>query len=142
MMADEPFGSFRFAVEIDGMTFSKFREVHGLSSAVDVVEYSDGTGSGFAQKIPGRTKFSNITLKWAMTDDLTLYEWHAKILDGQIDRRMMLITLSDSTGAAITRWEIKNAWPCKYEAPDLNAESSDVAIEAMEFAHTGLRRTK
>ena len=41
----------------------------------------------------------------------------------------------------IATWQVINAWPTKYTAPDFNATSSEVAIETMELAHEGLTRT-
>lgn len=35
-------------------------------------------------------------------------------------------------------WQLKNAWVVKYNAPDLNALQSEVAIESVELAYEEL----
>jgi len=66
----DPYRNFNFAVEIDGITRARFQEcTGGLSSTIDVTEYREG---GYAEhgntvhKLPGLTKYSNITLNGAL----------------------------------------------------------------------------
>ena len=40
----------------------------------------------------------------------------------------------------VARWQVSSAWPIRYTAPDLNAESDDVAIETLELTHEGIDR--
>jgi phage tail-like protein len=40
----------------------------------------------------------------------------------------------------VTRWNFKNAWPCKYEGPKLNAKGNEVAIETLELACEWIER--
>lgn len=141
-MPSDPFSNFRFKLEIDKLSVSEFMEVSGIASSVDVIEYSDGSGPSTVRKIPGRSKYENITLKWGMTSSLELYDWHAKILQGERDRRSLSIILLDATGVEIARWNVIEAWPCNYEGPTLNAKTNEVAIESIELAHGGLRRVK
>ena len=56
----DPFAGFNFRVEIDGITVAAFSECRGLSSETEVVEYREG-GNQRIRKLPGITKFSNIT---------------------------------------------------------------------------------
>ena len=39
-------------------------------------------------------------------------------------------------------FEIREAWPAKYEASDLDAAGNEVAIETLELAHEGLERER
>lgn len=48
----------------------------------------------------------------------------------------------DAAGEVATSWQMINAWPTKYTAPDFNAASSEVAVESVEIAHEGVTRTK
>ena len=40
------------------------------------------------------------------------------------------------------RWDFGNAWPSKYDAPDMDAAGNTIAIEKLEIAHEGELRTK
>ena len=72
----DPYGSFRFLVEIDGIARAAFQEVSGFDSDVEVMEHREGGENTTVRKLPGLTKYSNIQLKWGMTDDPELYDWH------------------------------------------------------------------
>jgi phage tail-like protein len=133
----DPFGAFRFLVEIDGIPRAAFTEVSGLDSETAVIEYR--TGDSFATaKLPGLTRFSNITLKRGMTRDLSLYQWRQTVINGQPERRNGSIVLLDDNRTPVLRWNFRNGWPCKLSGPGLNAKNNEVAIETIEIAHEGL----
>ena len=96
------------------------------------------------RKQPGLVKYGNVTLKWGITDSLDLYKWRKQIEDGKIKeaRKNIAIELINDEGTASSRWELSQAWPTKYTAPSLNATANEIAIETMEIAHEGIKRTK
>ena len=136
----DQFGSFNFLVEIDGITRAAFHEVTGFDSTIDVIEHREGGENTTLRKLPGMTKYSNIVLKWGVTDDVQLYQWHRSVVTGEIQRRNGSIVLLNRAGTEVARWNFVRAWPTKYDAPDLNAEGTDVAIETLELAHEGVER--
>ena len=91
-------------------------------------------------KLPGLTKYSNIVLRRGVTDDRELYDWHRRIVQGDIERKNGSVVLLDRRGQEVARWNFFRAWPSKWDGPDLNAEGSDVAIETLELAHEGVER--
>jgi phage tail-like protein len=136
----DPYGNFNFLVEIDGITRAAFQQCSGFDVTTDVIEHREGGDNLTPRKLPGMTKFSNITLKWGMTDDHALYDWHRRIVDGEIERKNGSIVLLDRRGEEVARWNFVRAWPSKWDGPDLNAEGNDVAIETLELVHEGLSR--
>src|SRR5215203_1982093 len=134
----DPFRSFNFAVEIDGLARAGFRECSGLDASQDPIEYCEGTEGLTARKLPGLNKFSNITLKWGMTDDTELWDWRKKAMTGKVERKNGSIVLLDDTGAEKMRWNFREAWPTKWTGPSFNATGNEVAIETLEIAHEGL----
>lgn len=139
-MAGYPHGKFRYRVEIDGITAGGFSEVTGFDASIDVIEYREGDMVQTPLKLPGLKKYSNITLKQGLVDSTAIYDWFSTGLENDVDRKTVTITLMDITGADVHSWQIINAWPTKYTAPDFNATSSEVAIESLELAHEGLTR--
>jgi phage tail-like protein len=135
----DPYVNFNFFVEIEGITRAAFQEVSGLDSTIDVIEHREG-GATTPRKLAGQTKHANIVLKWGMTIDNQLYDWHREVVNGTIQRRNGSVVLLDRRGLEVARWNFLHAWPSKYTAPSLNAEASDVAIESIELAHEGLER--
>ncbi len=134
-MAD-PYLNYNFVVEIDGIQRAAFQEVSGLDSTIEVTEYSEG-GDTTPRKLPGRTTYSNIVLKWGISDDTDLYDWHRRVAESgsEIERKDGAIVLQDRRGQEVRRWDFFNAWPTVWNGPDLNAASSEVAIETLELAH-------
>jgi phage tail-like protein len=140
MATVDPFGNFNFLVEIDGITRGAFHEVNGFDSTVDVIEHREGGENTTLRKLPGMTKYSNIVLKWGVTDDVSLYRWHRQIVTGDIERKNGSIVLLNRRGEEVARWNFVRAWPTKYDGPDFTAEGNDVAIETLELAHEGVER--
>ncbi len=127
----DPYKNFRFLVEIDGIQQAGFSECSGFGSEVEVIEYREGGEPTAVRKLPGRARFPNITLKWGVTDARELYEWHRAVLQGQIQRKQGSIILLDDEGNPRVRWNFFEAWPSKWEGPDLCAQGNDVAIETL-----------
>jgi phage tail-like protein len=137
----DPYAAFNFLVEIDGITKAGFSEVSGLDSETDIIEYRTGDDKDLtATKLPGRTKYSNITLKRGFTDDASLWEWRKKVTDGKIERKNGSIILLNEAREEKIRWNFREGWPSKWIGPDLKADGNEVAIETLEIAHEGVEK--
>ena len=139
-MASYPHGKFRYKVEIDGLDAGGFSEVSGFDASIDVMEYREGDMVQTPMKVPGLKKYGNITLKQGLADSTVLYDWMTSGINGAVDRKTITITLLDQEEAPAASWQVINAWPIKYTAPDFNATSSEIAIETLEIAHEGMTR--
>jgi len=141
-----PLKKYNFRVQIDGIDVAGFAEASGFDASVDVIEYREGTDAiNAVRKMPGITKYGNITLKWGMSESLSFYEWVQGISAGTMvdagDRmKDVVIYLQDDSRTDVSYWTLVNAWPCKYIAPDLNATSSEVAFESVEITFEEMRR--
>src|SRR5215469_6942299 len=116
----------RFLVEIDGITQSKFTEIITPDATIEVVEYREG-GDNTVHKIPGMIRYSNLILKWGITDSMELYNWYKDIVDGKFStsRKNISLVLLDEDGKEIARWRFKQAWPIRYTASLLNAKENE-----------------
>jgi phage tail-like protein len=135
----DPYGNFNFLVEISGTTLAGFSECTGLSSEVGVIEYREG-GDTRVRKLPGLGKFGDVTLKRGVVNNNELQNWHRNILNGVPDRRNVSIVLLDNQRQPVVRWNVSDAFPRKWEGPDLNAKANDVAIEALTLCCEGIER--
>jgi phage tail-like protein len=140
----DPYRNSRFLLEIDSIVQAGFSECTIPDSTSDVVDYREGNEPPWARKLPGLTKWGNFTLKWGTTDSLELYNWRKLVEQGKMKdaRRKVTIILQDDEGNAAARWEFTDAWPSKYDGPDLTAKGNDVAVETLEIVHEGMSRTK
>ncbi len=139
-MATYPHGKFRYKVEIDGLEAGGFSEASGFDASIDVIEYREGDMVQTPMKVPGLKKYGNITLKQGVADSMVMYEWMIAGVEGEVERKTITITILDETETAAASWQVINAWPTKYTAPDFNATSSEIAIESVEIAHEGMTR--
>lgn len=135
-----PYTKFRYRLEVDGLEAGGFSEVSGFDASIDVVEYREGHFVPTPIKLPGLKKYGNITLKWGLTSSVVLYEWLMTGVEGPVERKTVTITVMGDDGADVASWQVINAWPVKYTAPDFNATASEVAIESLELAHEGMTR--
>jgi phage tail-like protein len=136
----DPYRAYNFLVEVDGITRAGFRECSGLDSDQAPIEYREGTDSLTVRKLPGLVKYSNISLKWGMTDDAELWEWRKKAMDGQVERKNGSIVLLDDTSTEVMRWNFREGWPTKWTGPSFNATGAEVAIETLEIVHEGVEK--
>ncbi len=139
----DPLRGFKFRVQIDGISKLGFREVSGLDAATDTVDYREGI-DGNIRKLAGLPKFSNLTFKRGITNDLDIWKWRTSIIEGKIkdNRKDGQIILLDDEGNAAAEWAFTAGWPSKWTGPTFNATANEVAIDTMELAHEGLTRTK
>ncbi|HET7217503.1 MAG TPA: phage tail protein [Vicinamibacterales bacterium] len=142
MAREDPLRNFRFRLEIDGVQIAGFSEVTIGATATDVIEYRDGTDPAHVRKLPGLTKYGNVTLKRGVTASLELFNWHRQIVNGQIapGRKQVVIVVQDESGADKARYVVSEAWPAKYDAGDLNAKGNDVFVESLELVNEGIER--
>lgn len=136
----DPYRSFNFLVEIDGITRAGFRECSGLDTSQDPIDYREGNYPPTARKLPGLVKYSNITLKWGISDDKEMWEWRLKAIEGKVERKNGSIILLNSAGDEVARWNFSDAWPNKWTGPSFNATGNEVAIETLEIVHEGVKR--
>jgi phage tail-like protein len=136
----DPYKNFRFLVEIDGIIQAGFSECTGFGSAVEVIEYREGGDPATVRKLPGKTSYQDLTLKWGVADSHELYDWHATAIAGKVVRKNGSIMLLDDTGTEKVRWNFFTAWPSKYEGPGLNGKGNDVAIDTLTISCERLER--
>jgi phage tail-like protein len=142
MPRQDPYGNFRFRVELGSATAAGFSDVSIGALTTDVISYREGTDPLHVRKLPGLNRSGNVTLKRGITLSPDLWDWYQQIATGQLVRRDVVIVLQDLTGADVLRFVVRDAWPMKYEAGPLNAQGTDIAIETLELANEGIERVQ
>lgn len=136
-MADDrqdPYRTFNFRLEVDGVEVAAFSEVTGLQSEGEVADYRTGMDLPLTtRKLIGLRKFGPVTLKRGMVQDSTLWDWYRSIASGTPDRRNGSVILMDEQRTDVLRWNFESAWPNKISASDLKASGNDVAVESVEL---------
>nr|WP_221382010.1 phage tail protein [Actinoplanes polyasparticus] len=135
---DDPYSAFNFIVEIDGVIVGGFAEAGGLTAEQEIIEYRNGNEDITVRKLPGKAKYTNITLKRGYTQSRELWEWRKLVITGRTQRKSGTIQLLDEARQPALQWTFREGWPSKWEGPALNAKNNDVAIESLEIAHEGI----
>jgi phage tail-like protein len=141
---DDPYPSFNFELVVTGISNDgkavkgSFMEVGGLGVEITPIEYRNGSEDITVRKIPGLKKFTNLTLKWGITGDLTFWNWVVEGMNGLVQRAPVAVVLLDENRNEVMRWNFTRAWPCKWTGPGMNAKNNEIAIETLEIAHEGM----
>lgn len=158
-----PLTKMNFLVTVENITeVAAFSEVTGVDASVDVIEFRQGNANSLAPvKIPGLVKHGNITLKMGYTRSQEIKDWIKGCVSERrggssaaageaFSRRTITIELIDisngapgqivetTSGESGICWILSNAWVAKYTGPDLNASTSEIAIESIELAYEEL----
>ena len=134
MATQDPLRNFRYRLEINGIEQAGFSEVAIGESSNDPIEYREGNEDITVRKIPGKKKFTNISLKRGYTPQgKELWQWRKSVLDGKTERRGGTITLQDEAKKAALVWRFSDGWPSKWAGPAFNAKNNEIAIEEMEI---------
>mgnify|MGYP003402735604 CR=1 FL=1 len=142
MARQDPLRNVRFRLEIDGLQVAGFSEVAIGATTTEAIDYREGNEPLRVRKLPGITKYGNVSLKRGVTDTRELFDWHHQIVQGQISssRRNVVIVVLGEAGDDRARFVVSNAWPTKYDPSDLNAKGNEVFIECLELANEGIER--
>jgi phage tail-like protein len=136
----DPYGGFRFRVEILGLQVGGFSEIAGLDRDVTLEDFREGGENTHTHKLATVTKYPNLTLKRGLADATELWQWHQDVVNGRIEKRQINVVLIDVGGKDVWRWVFEKAFPVKWSGASLNATAGAVLVESVEFAHDGVTR--
>jgi phage tail-like protein len=138
MARQDPYRSFRFLIEFDRVQHGGFSRAKGMAAETKVESYHEGGLNEHEHKFATMTTYPNVVLERGVADPY-LWTWHRDVVEGRIERRTLSIILQDEAGKEVRRWHADGAYPVKWSVADLDAASSQVLVESVEFAHHGLR---
>src|SRR4051812_40802954 len=138
MARSDPYRSFRFLIEFDYVQHGGFSRAKGITAETKVESYHEGGLNEHEHKLVTMTTYPNLVLEHGLFDPW-FWTWHRDVTEGRVKRRTLSIVLQNEAGAEVKRWLAERAYPVKWSIGDLDAASTQVLIESIEFAHHGLR---
>lgn len=138
----DPVTNFRFVV-VSTKCRAGFSKVTGMREENDVIEYREGTDSGFLQKYPGMRKYPEMTFERGLTREAkALIQWRNSVMKGQNYKDRLEIDVQTCAGLPspnniARRVVLPASWPSALEISDMDAKASEVAIESMTIQHEG-----
>jgi phage tail-like protein len=140
----DPLLGFSFGLDLSGEIAGFFTECSGLGSENEVVEHKVVTETGIQiiQKIPGRLKWNDVTLKRGITAEMDIWDWRKKVEDGDMEgaRTNCTITMFDREGTPKASWTLDNAWPSKVTGPTQKSDSNEFGVEEVVIVCEGYKR--
>jgi phage tail-like protein len=138
----DPVPGYIFYVEIEGVVEATFTQCSGLESEIQVEELQEGGVNDYVHQLPGRVSHSNLTLSYGSAGSEALWAWYEQVAHGQIVRKNVSVLVYDYAGVEVRRWNLREAYPVKWEGPTLNAAQNESAVESITLAHHGLERAR
>ena len=131
----DPHASFRFAVEISGITEGIFTDCTLPNIEWDVQEIKEGVLNTYTHQLPGRRKGAKITLKKGLIRD-SLLSWYSDMMSERLRniRKDVDIILFDSEHHPVIKWSCFGAYPTKWTGPELKTSENAVATQTLELA--------
>lgn len=128
----DPFTSFHFAIDVNGVTEARFVECSSLGVDVEALQYREAGANELVHKVPGQVNYTDLTLRYGMGDSMQLWQWMQSSISGKVDRRNVSVIMYGHDGATeVMRWNLRAAWPRSWRGAPLDALASNVAIETL-----------
>ena len=131
-MRDIANAAFRFVVSIDGQGQAAFTECTLPVVEWEIERLKEGGTNNFIHQLPGQRKPATVTLKNGVGKS-ELMDWCLDIMEGNISRKPVTITLLNSEKKTIMVWDLNDAFPSKWTGPQLQSDSKTLAIQTLEL---------
>ena len=117
-----------------------FSDVSGLGTEVNYSDYRSGADMvNTARKLPTTTKNDEVTLKRGLVGSTAIFDWFAKVRDGQYLPRTVTVVVLDEGRQPAMKIVLSRAQPKKWVGPTLAAKGGgEVAMEELHLVHEGL----
>ena len=136
----EMYRNYNFLLRINA-TEVRFTECLGLGLRIERVLYRESGATGIVRSLPGRVEYSEVVLRYGLTNTPDLWMWLKQATDGGLKRRNVTISQLDNDGATPRiDWNLFGAWPCQWSGVPFDALGREVAIEELRLAFDRLDR--
>jgi len=122
-----------------------FQSVSGLDVQIEKEALKEGGENHFEHQIPGRSKYSTLTLKrgFLKPEDSDLTRWCQRAFQDQIFEPLTVVNIEllNHDHMGMIQWELSHVWPVSWKIGELNAERGEVLIETLELNYNSFKVT-
>ena len=124
-----------------------------LSRSTEQVEYREGGAPTGTRKIPGQTKYDEISLERGIILDTAFEQWANKLwyyqntdkLGNEVSlkdfRKDIIIEVYNEAGQLAIAYKVYRCWVSEFQAlPELDASANAVAIQTLKLENEGWER--
>lgn len=121
----------------DGDVDSRFQSVSGLTMELETESLKEGGENRYEHVLPKRARYPALVLKRGLVKDSKLLtQWCNDAFQSLIIKPVdITISLLNENHEPLMTWNVKHAWPVKWNLSELNAEQSNLAIETFELQY-------
>ena len=114
----------------------RFQKVSGISAEIETTSITEGGENVYAQTLPSRVKYGNLTLERGLVIGSPLsVEFNVAMSSLRFAPGYVLVMLLNENSIPIANWLFERAYPVKWALSDLDAEQNAIAITTMELAY-------
>ncbi len=146
----DPYRTFKFQILMDGQPVAGLSKMGALKKTTEVVDHRVGGDPSHVRKLPGGTKYEEITLEQGLTHDPVFEEWANQVnnIDGDAAvsllgfRRDLVLNVLNLQGQVAFSYQILRAWVSAFQAlPDFDANSMNtIGIQTITIQNEGWKR--
>jgi phage tail-like protein len=141
MPNEDPYRSYNFKLEIQGVTEGHFTECTGMGIKVHAIRYREGGTNQVVRCLPGPVEYGDITLRYGLTRSRDLWDWFMQAVKGKAQRKNISVVLVDNDGVTeVMRWNLVDAWPAEWRGSLLDALGQEAAVESLTLVFDTLER--
>lgn len=124
---------------------ASFSEISGLEASISTVDVREGGQNGFVHRLPTGTTQKNIVMKRGVVSQYSaMADWAATTIGSTLAKpittKTLVVMLLAPDRTPKFAWNIRRAWPVRWDWGTLNSTRNDVMVEALEFSHSGICR--
>ena len=124
--------AFRFVVSVEGEGQAAFTECTLPTIEWEVQQVKEGGLNTFVHQLPGQRKPSTLQLKNGVGQSGIL-DWYLESMEGTPERKSVTVALLDTMKETVLTWHLDDAFPTKWQGPQLKSDARTVAIQTLEL---------
>ena len=138
----DPYRDYNFKLVFEGGgTAAHFTECTGFGLNVQTIRYREAGENKIVRCIPGQCEYTDVMLRWGVTDSRDMWDWLKTVMDGQVVRRdLSIIMLKPDRVTPAMQWELIACWPNRFTGVSFNAMANGAAIESLTLCYEELKR--
>jgi phage tail-like protein len=123
-----------YRLELEGSSLGSFASLDGPGLSIEILEFREG-GDPNARKVPGRTKWLDVTLKRGYVNQSFFETWIQQVREGTPNfRKNLTLVVLDGRGVETARYNLYNCWPASWMLSSQDERANDILLEEVVIA--------
>jgi phage tail-like protein len=124
---------------------ASFSEISGLEASISTVDIREGGQNAYVHRLPVGSTQKNVVMKRGVVSQFsTMADWASQTIGSTlaepIGTKTLVVMLLGPDHKPKFAWNIRRAWPVRWDWGTLNSTRNEVMVESLEFSHSGVNR--